>query len=67
LELLGVDRLELSLGSSRNDIASNVAVLIAAAGVWLAGSGWPDLLVGSLLAALFLWSALRIFRGASVQ
>ncbi len=49
---------------SRNDIASNVAVLIAAGGVWLAGSGWPDLLVGSLLAALFLWSALRVFRGA---
>ena len=49
---------------SRNDIASNVAVLMAAAGVWLAGSGWPDLIIGSLLAALFLRSAAHVFRGA---
>jgi Co/Zn/Cd efflux system component len=49
---------------SRNDIASNVAVLIAAAGVWLSGRAWPDLVIGCLLAALFLASALRVFRGA---
>ena len=49
---------------SRNDIASNVAVLIAAAGVWLFSSAWPDLLVGALLAALFLRSALRVSQGA---
>ena len=49
---------------SRNDIASNVAVLIAAAGVWRFSAGWPDIVVGSLLAALFLRSALRVSRGA---
>ncbi len=49
---------------SRNDIASNIAVLAAAAGVWLFSSGWPDIVVGSLLAALFLRSALRVSRGA---
>lgn len=49
---------------SRNDIASNIAVLLAAAGVWLFSAGWPDIVVGSLLAALFLRSALRVSRGA---
>jgi len=49
---------------SRNDIASNIAVLVAAAGVWLFSAGWPDIVVGSLLAALFLRSALRVSRGA---
>ena len=49
---------------SRNDIASNLAVLLAAGGVWLFGSGWPDLLIGSLLAVLFLTSATRVFRAS---
>jgi Co/Zn/Cd efflux system component len=49
---------------SRNDIASNLAVLAAAAGVRLAGAGWPDLVVGALLAALFLRSALRVLRAS---
>lgn len=49
---------------SRNDIASNLAVLIAAGLVWLTDSGWADILVGSLLALLFLRSALRVFQGA---
>lgn len=49
---------------SRNDIASNIAVGIAAIGVWLTGSGWPDLLIGFALAALFLRSASRVLRGA---
>lgn len=49
---------------SRNDIAGNVAVLLAAAAVWLFGSGWPDLLIGSLLAVLFFRSAVRVFRAS---
>lgn len=49
---------------SRNDIAANLAVLLAAAGVWLSGAGWPDLLVGALLAALFLRSAARVLRAS---
>ncbi len=52
---------------SRNDIASNVSVLMAAAGVWLAGSGWPDLAIGLLLALLFLRSAVRVLRGAMAE
>jgi cation diffusion facilitator family transporter len=49
---------------SRNDIASNIAVFIAAGAVWITGAGWPDLVIGALLAALFLRSALRVLRGA---
>lgn len=49
---------------SRNDIASNIAVFIAAGAVWLTQSGWPDLLVGLALACLFLRSAIGVSVGA---
>jgi len=49
---------------SRNDIASNIAVFIAAGGVWLAQSGWPDLVVGLALSCLLLRSAINISAGA---
>jgi len=49
---------------ARNDIASNLAVFVAAAGVWLTGSGWPDVAIGFALALLFLWSAARVLRAA---
>jgi len=47
---------------SRNDIIANISVLFAAAGVWLTHSGWPDILVGLALAALFLRSAIHVLR-----
>jgi Co/Zn/Cd efflux system component len=52
---------------SRNDIIANVSVLFAAVGVWLTRSGWPDILVGLALAALFLRSALFVLRGAVTE
>lgn len=52
---------------SRNDIASNVAVFVAAIGVWLTQASWPDLLVGFALACLFLRSAIRVLRGAIAE
>lgn len=52
---------------SRNDIIANVSVLFAAAGVWLTHSGWPDIMVGLALAALFLRSALFVLRGAIAE
>lgn len=52
---------------SRNDIASNIAVFVAAAGVWVTGSGWPDVLIALCLALLFLRSALRVFKGAYAE
>jgi Co/Zn/Cd efflux system component len=52
---------------SRNDIIANVSVLCAALGVWLTSSGWPDILVGLALAALFLRSAIFVLRGAHTE
>lgn len=49
---------------SRNDIASNLAVFLAAGAVWLARSGWPDLLVGFALSCLLLRSATKVSAGA---
>ncbi|OHB64586.1 MAG: cation transporter [Planctomycetes bacterium RBG_13_62_9] len=49
---------------SRNDIIANVSVLVAAVGVWLANSQWPDLLVGLGIAALFLHSSVHVFQDA---
>lgn len=45
---------------SRNDAIGNLAVILAAAGVWQSQSAWPDLIVASIMAALFIWSAVQI-------
>lgn len=52
---------------SRNDLIANVSVLFAAAGVWFTGSGWPDILVGLALAALFARSAFAVLREAIAE
>lgn len=52
---------------SRNDIAANIAVFVAAGGVALTHSGWPDILVGLALALLFLKSAAKVLKGAIVE
>ncbi|WP_180682006.1 cation transporter [Tepidicella baoligensis] len=47
---------------SRNDAIGNVAVLVAALGVFGTGTAWPDLMVASLMAGLALhggWTVLR--------
>lgn len=49
---------------SRNDAIGNVAVMIAALGVWGTTTAWPDLIVAAIIAALFLWSSAQIIRQA---
>lgn len=49
---------------SRNDIAANLSVFVAALGVWAFSSGWPDVVVGALLAGLLLNSSARVIKGA---
>jgi len=49
---------------SRNDAIGNVAVMIAALGVWGTSTGWPDLIVAGIMAALFLSSAVQILTQA---
>ncbi|MBD1547711.1 cation transporter [Roseibium aggregatum] len=45
---------------SRNDAIGNVAVMLAALGVWGTATAWPDLIVAGLMASLFLNSAVQI-------
>jgi cation diffusion facilitator family transporter len=45
---------------SRNDIIANVGVLLAAGGVAITGSMWPDFTVGAIIATIFLRSALYV-------
>jgi len=52
---------------SRNDVAANAGVLVAAAAVWLLQSPWPDLLVGLAIAGLFLRSAGEVLLSALHQ
>jgi Co/Zn/Cd efflux system component len=51
---------------SRNDALGNIAVLLAALGVFGTGAAWPDLLVAAIMAALALsgsWQVINQARG----
>lgn len=52
---------------SRNDIAANVSVFIAAGAVWLTGSGWPDTVVAIGLVLLLIHSSVRVISAASKE
>ena len=52
---------------SRNDAIGNVAVMIAALGVWGTATGWPDLIVAAIMASLFLSSAWQIITQALAE
>lgn len=52
---------------SRNDAIGNVAVIIAALGVWGTSTGWPDVIVASIMAGLFLSSSVQIIRQAMIE
>ncbi|MGE0876614.1 MAG: cation transporter [Burkholderiales bacterium] len=49
---------------SRNDAIGNVAVMLAAAGVFGTGSGWPDQLVAAIMATLALVASVSVVRQA---
>ena len=49
---------------SRNDALGNVAVLLAALGVFGTGTGWPDVAVAAVMASLALWGASQVIRQA---
>jgi Co/Zn/Cd efflux system component len=50
---------------SRNDAIGNVAVMVAALGVWGTDTKWPDLTVAAIMAALFLYSSVQILQRAT--
>ena len=49
---------------SRNDAIGNLAVIVAAGGVWTTSTAWPDLIVAAIMASLFLYSSFGIIRQA---
>jgi len=49
---------------SRNDIIANVGVLAAAAGVFIVGSPWPDLVVALAISAVFMKSSVYVVQQA---
>jgi len=52
---------------SRNDIASNLSVFVAAGAVWFTGSGWPDIVVAVGLVSLLMRSAIRVISSATIE
>jgi len=52
---------------SRNDIATNLSVFVAAGAVWLVGSGWPDTVVACCLVALLLRSSVRVISSSFTE
>jgi len=50
---------------SRNDVIGNLAVLLAALGVFGTGTGWPDLIVASIMATLAVQGAWIVMQRAS--
>ena len=49
---------------SRNDVIGNLAVLLAAVGVFGTRTGWPDVIVAGIMAGLGLQGALQVIRHA---
>lgn len=49
---------------TRNDAIGNVAVMLAAVGVFGTGHGWPDALVAAGMGVLALHSSIKVFRQA---
>ena len=47
---------------SRNDVLGNLAVLLAAVGVFGTGTGWPDIIVAAIMAGLALQGAALVIR-----
>lgn len=52
---------------SRNDIASNLSVFVAAGAVLLTGKGWPDIVVAAGLVFFLLRSAIRVIGSAKAE
>jgi len=52
---------------SRNDIASNLSVFMAAGAVWFTDSGWPDIVIAIGLVWFLMRSAFRVISSALIE
>lgn len=57
-------RLGCSLALQQDDAIGNLAVVLAAGGVWSTSTAWPDPIVAGIMASLFLYSSIGIVREA---
>ena len=54
-----------SLIFSKNDVIANIGVIVAGALVWVLGSRFPDLVIGSVIAIVVLRGGVQILREAA--
>jgi Co/Zn/Cd efflux system component len=52
---------------SRNDAIGNLAVMLAALGVFGTGTGWPDVIVAAIMGGLGLWGGWQIVHQAHCE
>jgi Co/Zn/Cd efflux system component len=52
---------------SRNDAFGNIAVMLAAVGVFGTGSAWPDLVVAIGMAGLAIWGGWSVIQHARLE
>jgi Co/Zn/Cd efflux system component len=52
---------------TRNDVIQCIAIVMTGGLVWLTGSRWPDVIVGAVLAVVFLQSAWSIIAQARTE
>jgi Co/Zn/Cd efflux system component len=52
---------------TRNDVLGNLAVLLAALGVFGTGTGWPDIIVAAIMGALALQGAAIVVRQSLLE
>ena len=52
---------------TRNDVLGNLAVLLAALGVFGTGTGWPDVLVAVIMAGLALQGAFVVLNQSRAE
>jgi Co/Zn/Cd efflux system component len=52
---------------TRNDVLGNLAVLLAALGVFGTGTGWPDTIVAAIMAVLALQGSVTVVRHALAE
>lgn len=52
---------------TRNDVLGNLAVLLAALGVFGTGTGWPDIIVAAIMAMLAMQGSVTVVRHALAE
>jgi Co/Zn/Cd efflux system component len=52
---------------TRNDVFGNLAVLLAALGVFGTDTGWPDLIVAAIMATLAMQGSVTVARHALAE